>query len=359
MSRPNKKLTRRDALKLLGAAAGATLLANLPSKWNKPALTSGVLPAHAQTSQVVVAPVLPTVTTDNIVDQGFDGFMNFFGTVVSDGGSPVTARGFVWSTSPGPTLPTNDVPSGSGTGAFSIIGTATTGNATIFLRAYATNGVGTAYGSELSAFNVVCLSEGTLIKLADGTVKAIEDISYADCLLVWNFDEGRFDQAQPLWIKKQETTDRFNLLEFSDGSTLKTINQHRIFNKELGMFTHPMTEDTPLGTTTFNMNGEEVTLTGKRVVYETVNYYNVITHTHLNLFADGILTSCRYNNIYPIRDMKFVKDDRALVPQSAYGVEDKYYEGMRLAEQKIAIPDTIAYINRMKPREVALEPVLV
>lgn len=45
-----KTLSRRDAIKLLGAAAGATLLANLPSKWSTPELTSGVLPAHAQTS---------------------------------------------------------------------------------------------------------------------------------------------------------------------------------------------------------------------------------------------------------------------------------------------------------------------
>jgi hypothetical protein len=46
----SKKLSRRDAIKLLGAATGATLLANLPSKWSKPSLMSGVLPAHAQTS---------------------------------------------------------------------------------------------------------------------------------------------------------------------------------------------------------------------------------------------------------------------------------------------------------------------
>lgn len=45
-----KTLSRRDAIKLLGAATGATLLANLPSKWSKPELVSGVLPAHAQTS---------------------------------------------------------------------------------------------------------------------------------------------------------------------------------------------------------------------------------------------------------------------------------------------------------------------
>ncbi len=45
-----KKLSRRDALKILGAAAGASVLANLPSKWTKPELAAGVLPAHAQTS---------------------------------------------------------------------------------------------------------------------------------------------------------------------------------------------------------------------------------------------------------------------------------------------------------------------
>ena len=46
----SSEISRRDALKLLGAAAGATVLANLPSKWSTPELTAGVLPAHAQTS---------------------------------------------------------------------------------------------------------------------------------------------------------------------------------------------------------------------------------------------------------------------------------------------------------------------
>jgi hypothetical protein len=48
----NKKISRRDAIKLLGAAAGASVLANLPTKWNTPEIVSGVLPAHAQTSNV-------------------------------------------------------------------------------------------------------------------------------------------------------------------------------------------------------------------------------------------------------------------------------------------------------------------
>ena len=51
MTEENKKnLSRRDALKFLGAAAGATVLANLPANWSTPELAAGVLPAHAQTS---------------------------------------------------------------------------------------------------------------------------------------------------------------------------------------------------------------------------------------------------------------------------------------------------------------------
>jgi hypothetical protein len=49
----NKKVSRRDTIKLLGAVTGATVLANLPSKWSTPEIARGVLPAHAQTSQVL------------------------------------------------------------------------------------------------------------------------------------------------------------------------------------------------------------------------------------------------------------------------------------------------------------------
>ena len=50
-----KKISRRDAIKLLGAVTGATVLANLPSKWSTPELASGVLPAHAQTSSSLLS----------------------------------------------------------------------------------------------------------------------------------------------------------------------------------------------------------------------------------------------------------------------------------------------------------------
>ena len=49
-SKSSKKISRRDALKILMAAGGATALANVPGKWVAPGLSVGALPAHAQTS---------------------------------------------------------------------------------------------------------------------------------------------------------------------------------------------------------------------------------------------------------------------------------------------------------------------
>jgi hypothetical protein len=45
-----KKISRRDAMKMLGVAVGAAALSTLPSKWNTPELVAGVLPAHARQS---------------------------------------------------------------------------------------------------------------------------------------------------------------------------------------------------------------------------------------------------------------------------------------------------------------------
>lgn len=157
-----------------------------------------------------------------------------------------------------------------------------------------------------------CLIEGTQITLADGSTKAIEDITYDDELLVWNFYEGKFDKAKPTWIKVAEVAPRYNLVKFSNGSEVGFVGAggekgyHRIFNKEAGAFTHTGVKDTPNGTTTFAQDGTFPTVVSQEVVEKEVKFYNVITDKHYNLFANGILTSCRLSNKYKIEDMMYV-----------------------------------------------------
>ena len=72
------------------------------------------------------------------------------GNITSDGGSAVTSRGVCWSTSSGATVALNTKSSdGSGIGSFSSNIPGLSASTTYYVRAYATNAIGTAYGSEL------------------------------------------------------------------------------------------------------------------------------------------------------------------------------------------------------------------
>ena len=69
------------------------------------------------------------------------------GIVSSDGGSSITARGFVWSTNPNPTISLSRKTSdGIGVGTYSSNITGLIPNTKYIIRAYATNSAGTGYG---------------------------------------------------------------------------------------------------------------------------------------------------------------------------------------------------------------------
>ena len=72
------------------------------------------------------------------------------GNITDDGSSPITARGICWSASPNPTISDSKTSDGSGTGSFISQITGLTENTTYYVRAYATNEIGTGYGNEIS-----------------------------------------------------------------------------------------------------------------------------------------------------------------------------------------------------------------
>jgi uncharacterized protein (TIGR02145 family) len=72
------------------------------------------------------------------------------GTVVSDGGSGITARGFCWSTATNPTIENSFSSETGNTGALSSMISGLSMGTTYYVRAYITNSTGTSYGNELS-----------------------------------------------------------------------------------------------------------------------------------------------------------------------------------------------------------------
>ena len=91
---------------------------------------------------------LPIVTTDIVTDITQHSAV-LGGNVTDDGGATVTARGICWGTSPNPTI-SNSIQVGSGTGHYTTSYSSLTPGTQYFVRAYATNIVGTAYGNEVS-----------------------------------------------------------------------------------------------------------------------------------------------------------------------------------------------------------------
>jgi hypothetical protein len=120
-------------------------------------VVNGVEVIGTPTYQIVTAPQpvnLATLTTNALSSITITGASGG-GNITSDGGSPVTARGIAWNIGGSPTIADAHTSDGSGTGAFSSTITGLNPNTTYFVRAYATNGVGTAYGNQVTFTTLV------------------------------------------------------------------------------------------------------------------------------------------------------------------------------------------------------------
>ncbi len=95
------------------------------------------------------ASTIPTVSTSPVIDIT-QTTATSGGEVTDDGGADVTARGVCWSTSQNPTIADGHTSDGTGTGTFVSNLTGLTLNTLYFVRAYATNSMGTAYGNEVN-----------------------------------------------------------------------------------------------------------------------------------------------------------------------------------------------------------------
>ena len=98
-----------------------------------------------QESASATVPTVTTTAISNITRKTADSG----GNVTSDGGAAVTARGVCWNTTGSPTTADSTTSNGTGTGSYTSNLTGLDTSQQYFVRAYATNSEGTAYGSQL------------------------------------------------------------------------------------------------------------------------------------------------------------------------------------------------------------------
>jgi uncharacterized protein (TIGR02145 family) len=89
---------------------------------------------------------LATLTTNNVIAQSTTATSG--GNITDYGGSTISARGVVWNTTGTPTISDSKTTDGSTIGSYVSNLTALIPSTTYYVRAYATNNTGTAYGNQ-------------------------------------------------------------------------------------------------------------------------------------------------------------------------------------------------------------------
>ena len=131
-----------------------------------------------QSSFTTQAYALPTLTTSSATNISYTS-ATIGGNVTNDGGTSVTERGVVYSTTQNPTTSNTKVPSGNGKGSFSCLLSNLQDGTNYYVRAYAINKKGTSYGEQKS----FTTKESTLPSV---TTSATSNISYTSATVGGN-----------------------------------------------------------------------------------------------------------------------------------------------------------------------------
>ncbi|NLA49734.1 MAG: hypothetical protein GX876_09765 [Bacteroidales bacterium] len=113
-------------------------------------------------------PDLPSVTTDTPAEITRTSVI-VGGRVTDDRGLPLLDKGICWDTKKNPDLSTHFIPADEGNENFFIKITGLKPNTLYFVRAYATNELGTAYANEIS-FTTLTVTTGTVITLQPSSI---------------------------------------------------------------------------------------------------------------------------------------------------------------------------------------------
>ena len=112
--------------------------------------------SHGGGEVTVTIPVVTTAMVNNVsATSAICG-----GNVIENGGAAVAARGVCWSTSPDPTTADSHTTDGNGIGTFISTLSGLSANTMYYVRAYATNSAGTAYGSSVSFTTLNDVADG-------------------------------------------------------------------------------------------------------------------------------------------------------------------------------------------------------
>lgn len=145
-----------------------------------------------------------------------------------------------------------------------------------------------------------CVAAGTLITLADGTQKAVEELTGNEMLLVWNLKTGTFDAAPILFIDSEPIA-MYSVINlyFSDGTQVKVVSEHGFWDYNLNEYVYLDQDAAQYIGHWFNKlstdaSGNRVSATVQLVNVVIQNEYTTawspVTYSHLCYYVNGMLS---------------------------------------------------------------------
>ncbi|PHS62557.1 MAG: hypothetical protein COB12_10540 [Flavobacterium sp.] len=169
-------------------------------------------------------PVLPTVTIAQITNITSENATSG-GQITNDGGATILEKGVCWSTSPNPDITNNKTNEGSGSSDFVSEITNLNSNTEYYVRAYATNSVGTSY-SEQSVFNTTaCVYEGNVIINTQEGINAFGENNYCEIngnLIIGYTDNGSTDYV--IDLSPLSSIKKVKYLSINSSQELETLS---------------------------------------------------------------------------------------------------------------------------------------
>lgn len=145
-----------------------------------------------------------------------------------------------------------------------------------------------------------CVAQGTMITLADGTQKPVEQLTGNEMLLVWNMFTGTFDVAPILFIDSEAgALYEIVKLRFSDGSEVKVISEHGFWDVDLNKYVFLRKDaakyighwfNKQITDETGNMEWTTVQLVAVDVYKEYTTAWSPVTYQHLCYYVNGMLS---------------------------------------------------------------------
>lgn len=145
----------------------------------------------------------------------------------------------------------------------------------------------------------VCIIEGTVIALADGRLKKVEELTNEDILLAFDHGKGEFVSARLFFNYHQNESNIVTApildLRFDDGTQIGIHVDHGFFDLTLGKYVY-VNKDNYLGfighgfVTVDSGKLGKVRLVSGSVSVRTVRVYSPVSVYHLNVITNGLLS---------------------------------------------------------------------